>query len=135
MTDPADTSKAKANLSAAAKKIDLLADTITSLGAKIATLEEAGTVQASEYWRQGKYLYLIHPTTQGHRVREYIGKDAKKVQDAQDRVDRWKKANILRTDRDGIAAQLKQVIDTTEALLHPGELSNLYWRYASHRYY
>lgn len=135
MTDRAAITKAKGNLSAAGKKIDLLADTIASLDAKIDTLEEAGTVEASEYWRQGKYLYLIHPTTGGHRVREYIGKDAAKVQAAQDRVDRFKKTRILRKDRDGIAAQLQQVMDTTEALLHPGELSNLYWRYSSHRHY
>lgn len=42
----------------------------------------------SIYLRRGKYAYLIHSQRRGKkRVREYIGVDARKVQEAQRRIE------------------------------------------------
>lgn len=43
-------------------------------------LEAQGLTDANPHWREGKYLYLIHPTQpDGSRRREYVGNDPERV--------------------------------------------------------
>ncbi len=58
---------------------------------RIAAIESLGIIDASPYYRDGTYLYLIHPMKDGKREREYIGKDPTKVREALDKVERFKK--------------------------------------------
>ncbi len=56
----------------------------------LATLQSAGITNASTYYRDGRYLYLIHPTAEdGSRQREYIGKDPTKIAQAMGRLERY----------------------------------------------
>lgn len=41
-------------------------------------LLETGIIDATPYWHQGKYLYLIYPAKDGKRQREYVGADQRK---------------------------------------------------------
>lgn len=66
--------------------------------AKITALEEAGITEATTYYRQAgtkRYLYLIHPTKDGTRQREYIGPDPEKQAAALARLDRWEQYQQL----------------------------------------
>lgn len=79
-------------------------------------LAELGTIRASEHWRDGKYLYLIHPTDScGQRKREYIGADPDKVANARAAMARQRAADELR-------ATLKKIQEKTATA----------WQYIGH---
>lgn len=66
---------------------------------QMTALEDAGLIYANEYWRDGKYLYLIYPTeTDGKRKREYIGCDPERIQAARDGIKRAKDYDRLSAD-------------------------------------
>jgi hypothetical protein len=74
---------------------DKIATAIRCLGERKAYLEQElfkiermGWCEAKPYYRNGKYLILVHPMVNGERVREYIGGDPEKIQDALDKVSR-----------------------------------------------
>jgi len=66
------------NLSVLPKKISTLQARHESLSKQKDALSEAGIIDATSYWHQGKYLYLIYPTKEGKRQREYVGADQRK---------------------------------------------------------
>ena len=89
---------------------------ITKLDAELATaqkrmaqLKRAGLVYATEHWREGRYLYLVHPQHDGERKREYVGTDPKKIKAAQDAIARAR-------DYDALAERARQI----EATLYEG---------------
>jgi len=58
--------------------------------AEIDEVTARGITNASPYWREGKYLILVHPQIQGSkRVREYIGSDPEKCREAIDKISRF----------------------------------------------
>ena len=63
------------NLSVLPKKISTLQARHEALTAQQRALREAGIIDATPYWHQGKYLYLIYPTKNGKRRRDYVGAD------------------------------------------------------------
>ncbi|MHB8473227.1 MAG: hypothetical protein ACYDC8_10390 [Gammaproteobacteria bacterium] len=66
------------NLSVLPKKISTLQTRYEALSKQKHTLLETGIIDATPYWHQGKYLYLIYPTKDGKRQREYVGADQRK---------------------------------------------------------
>lgn len=62
-------------------------------------LKTQGMKEANPHWRQGKYLYLIHPTgPDGVRIREYIGSDPGKVAKALEEVERQRQYEKLQEE-------------------------------------
>ena len=129
MIDNDHIEQARKNLATATEQLDILASEIRYSRKEIAALEEQGATQATEHWREGRYLYLLHPTRDGKRKREYIGRDPAKVQAAQDRVDRYKKAEQHRTDARRLERQLQTLMDTAAALVDPGRIPTLRYSY------
>lgn len=107
--DPVAVAKAKEQLREAIAELDRLAKEITKENRAIATLEAAGTTQASEYLREGRYLYLIHPQRNGHRRREYIGSDPAKIAQARGRVHRFKQAEAHRQELANLDRRLTEL--------------------------
>ncbi len=66
------------NLSVLPKKISTLHARYEALSKQKHALLEIGIIDAMPYWHQGKYLYLIYPTKDGKRQREYVGADQRK---------------------------------------------------------
>ncbi len=66
------------NLSVLPKKISTLQARHESLLKQKHALLETGIIDATPYWHQGKYLYLIYPTKDGKRQRAYVGADQRK---------------------------------------------------------
>ncbi len=66
-------------------------------------LRDKGLSYASEHWRGGKYMYLVHPSKVGEpRRREYVGIDPQRITEA--------KAAIARAVAyDAQAQQLQQI--------------------------
>lgn len=66
-------------------------------------LKRAGLTYATEHWRDGQYLYLLHPSKAGEkRRREYVGADPLRIGAA--------RAAIRRAQEfDALALELKQL--------------------------
>jgi len=83
-------------------------------------LEAAGVTEATPHWRkrngEPKYLYLIHPQTNGQRVREYVGADPDKVQEALARVERYKERGRLLAELQQVELKLRQLEDGLRSL-------------------
>lgn len=73
----------------------------------MAKLKRSGLIYATEHWRNGQYLYLLHPSKVGEkRRREYVGADPKRIQLAQAAIQRAKEFDALARelrDVDGVA--------------------------------
>ncbi len=95
---------------------DKIADAIRSLRERHAKLKDEifhvqrlGWVEATPHYRDGKYLYLIHPMQNRERQREYIGSDPEKIQDALDRIERKKEYDALNEKLADIDFALTQI--------------------------
>ena len=66
-----------------------LAERVVELDNQMNEVQARGMVQATPYWRDKRYLYLVHQQHDGARNREYIGKDEHKQAAALQRVENW----------------------------------------------
>jgi hypothetical protein len=90
-----------------------------SLADQINDLEQAGITNASPFFRDQKYLYLVHPTAaDGTRQREYIGADPARQADALARLDRYKRHQTLTHQANTARACLDRAAYTLSSLLH-----------------
>lgn len=92
-----------------------------AITARMAKLERAGLIYATEHWRRdgksGKpaYLYLLHPSHAGEaRKREYVGLDAKKIKLARDGIQRAKEFDELTSQHQHLQLQLSEAFDTLQ---------------------
>lgn len=115
--DPDTITKAKQTLQAAADYIDTTQEQIALLTTRVKDLETLGVSDASEYWREGKYLYLISPMNNGHRRRQYIGSNPQKVQEALDSIDRFKSRRQVLEQRSQLLAELQRILHRINDLL------------------
>lgn len=109
--------KARQTLAAIAEKIETTNGQIEALSEQIENLETAGIANATEYWRDEKYLYLIYPMKAGERRRDYIGSQPAKVQAAIDSIDRFKRYSVLRKEMATLQAELKTVYTRLQRVL------------------
>jgi hypothetical protein len=108
---------------------------LVAIQEQVADLERAGVIEATPYWRKDKegnprILYLIHPSQNGQRKREYVGVDPAKQADALARVQRWEQRQRLLEQANRLAARLDQIrhdvcaiqIAVTDELAHRQDL-------------
>lgn len=75
---------------------------------EMARLDLAGRIYATAHYREGKYLYLIYPKTKDEvRVRQYIGADPKRVEEALAKIQNAKKYEELADQTRQIEAELR----------------------------
>jgi hypothetical protein len=76
---------------------------------RMVQLSEAGLIYAAPHWREGKYLYLVHPVTNGgKRKREYIGTDQTKIEEAKAALERARQYDALEAKSRELARQLSE---------------------------
>jgi len=72
---------------------------ITTLKNKIDYLTDQGCSNAHEWWKDGKYLYLVYPTDKnGKRNREYVGSDPAMIDKAMKSIERYNQRRALREE-------------------------------------
>jgi hypothetical protein len=81
-------------------------DQIEQLEKQIKYLENLPMLNGHEWWKNGKYLYLVHHDTD---TKEYIGVDPEKVKEAQERLRRYKQWEAKRRE-------LSNLLDRTNAV-------------------
>lgn len=70
--------------------LDQLHLTVAQMEQEVTSLEGQEMFYASEWWKDGKYLYLVFPSDRdGKRERRYIGCDPEKVSEARASITRW----------------------------------------------
>jgi hypothetical protein len=94
--EPTDQEEPFATLNRAIQHAYLTVKQERQLRDQIDQLEQAGTTTASAYWRDDKYLVLVHPMDNGHRRREYIGNDPDRVAEALAKIERHRQAEDVR---------------------------------------
>ena len=70
-------------------------------------LQTAGLAYAVEHWRDGKYLYLIHPSRNGQRPRKYVGANPAKIAEAQASIRRAGEYDALSQEAVKIEAKMR----------------------------
>jgi len=84
------------------------------LAVKLMELEQQGIVEATPYFAQGKYLYLISPMRQGKRKRVYIGSDREACAKAEADIERGKEHLSIQQQIhlvDGLLANLAEKLE------------------------
>ena len=99
-------------------KLDLLATQAANLQIQIQQARTQEMVQATPYWREQKYLYLIHPKHDGQRRREYIGKDEQKQKTALQNLENWKTYQKLDQQYKRIIGNLEYWTTELDRVLH-----------------
>lgn len=96
------------------KKVELIPDYIQQLNDRQAalldektSLEQTERIDATPYWHQEKYLYLIHPKKDGRRTRVYIGKKEDKIKQALAAIKRGKRYQELCQELEEIEQNLR----------------------------
>jgi hypothetical protein len=94
---------------------------LVAIQEQVADLEQAGVTEASPYWRKDKegnprILYLIHPSQDGQRKREYVGVDPAKQVDALARVQRWEQRQRLIKQANQLTSRLSQIYADVHAI-------------------
>jgi hypothetical protein len=84
---------------------------LTGKQAAMTALKTAGLIYAAEHWREGKYLYLIHPSRDGQRERKYIGANAEKIAEAKAGMQRAKDFDALASEASQVERKLRQGSD------------------------
>ena len=69
--------------------LNALAERVAELQNQMDEVQAQGMAQATTYWRDQTYLYLVHKQCDGRRRREYVGTDEHKQAAALRRVENW----------------------------------------------
>jgi len=77
-------------LNAISKRYKQLQHEYHDMTTTIAQLTQKGCLDASEHWRDGKYLYLIFPMKNGVRRRDYIGSHPLRIEEAREKIENFK---------------------------------------------
>jgi len=102
-----------------AKALNNALDHLAVLNSRIDDLHHQGAINASVYYRNGRYLYLIYPTApDGTRKREYIGSDPAKIANSKTAIDRYKTLCKLIDARDIRQRTLAYVIASIKTSIH-----------------
>lgn len=77
-----------------------------SLGTSIAQLTASGCIDATEYWRDQKYLYLLYPMRGGLRKKKYIGNHPLRVEEARQKLQNYKNRLSLIATQENVQAEI-----------------------------
>jgi len=95
------------------------------LTTRIAQLTADGCINATEYWKDEKYLYLLRPMNKGKRIKTYIGNHSLRIEEARQKVVNYKIRLSLVEKQDKMVKELAKIENYTN------ELYELYVRSSS----
>lgn len=87
------------------------------LGKTIAQLTAAGCIDAKEYWKDGRYLYLLYAMKEGRRRKKYIGNHPLRIEEARTKLANYKIRTSVILIQKNVAAELRQIEELTTRLL------------------
>jgi len=105
------------NLSVLPKKISTLQARYMALSKQKHALLETGIIDATPYWHQDKYLYLIYPMKGGQRRRDYVGADPRKCAPIIAAVRRAQRHQQIEVRLQHLETQLREAMFLVDRLL------------------
>ena len=105
------------NLSVLPKKISDLQARHETISKQKHALLETGIIDATPYWHQGKYLYLIYPMKDGKRQREYVGADQRKCAPVMAALRRAQRHQQIEVRLQHLETQLREAMFLVDRLL------------------
>lgn len=87
------------------------------LGKTIAQLTAAGCIDAKEYWKGGKYLYLLYPMKDGVRRKKYVGSHPLRIEEARQKLANYKRRLDLILSQRKVQRDLADIEAMTADLL------------------
>ncbi len=105
------------NLSVLPKKISTLQAQYEALSKQKHSLLETGVIDATPYWHQGKYLYLIYPMKDGKRRREYVGANQQKCATVIATIRRAQRYQQIEVRLQHLETQLREAMFLVDRLL------------------
>jgi hypothetical protein len=79
------------------------------LTTKIARLTAFGCIDAKEYWKDDKYLYLLRPMHNGKRFKTYVGNHPNRIAEARAKILRNTKRQQLIILQNKIVSEIVQI--------------------------
>lgn len=76
---------------------------------KIAQLTALGCINGKEYWKDGKYLYLLRPMTNGRRLKTYVGNHPNNIKDARSKILNYKERTQYIHLQDKVLKEIIQI--------------------------
>lgn len=76
---------------------------------KIAQLTDAGCIDAAEYWRDGKYLYLLSSMRRGKRKKRYIGSHPLRIKEALQKLENFQRRAELIARQERVEGDLLEI--------------------------
>lgn len=98
------------------KGIERLKTVLDTNRAEMQRLKEDGLCNAAEHWRAGKYLYLIYPSQEGERKREYVGADPERITIARRHRENHARFRQIERENREVEGQLREVKWKMEAV-------------------
>lgn len=80
-----------------------------NLGTEIARLTAAGCINATEFWRDDKYLYLVSPMNGGRRKKRYIGNHPPRIKEARQKLANYSRRARLVVEQGEIEDDLARI--------------------------
>jgi hypothetical protein len=80
-----------------------------SLGTTIAQLTALGCIDAAEYWKDGKYLYLVSAMRRGRRKKRYVGNHPLRIKEALQKLENYQKRAGLIVTQARIEADIAEI--------------------------
>lgn len=100
------------------------------LGTAIARLTAAGCIDAKEYWKDGKYLYLLYPMRNGLRKKKYVGNHPLRIEEARTKLANYRKRFDLIVTQRMVEHELAEIESLVNNLLRICSKSDLSARFA-----
>ena len=101
-----------------------------SLITRIAQLTAYGCINAKEYWKDGRYLYLLYPMKDGVRKKKYIGNHPLRIEEARKKLENYQTRSELNMTLRSIETELRHIERVINNLVHDLSGSDLSARFA-----
>ena len=88
-----------------------------SLETRIAQLTAYGCVDAKEYWKDNKYLYLLYPMKKGCRKKKYIGNHPLRIKEARQKLKNFELRNKAIKTQEVVDSDIGQITDIINRLI------------------
>lgn len=86
------------------------------LTTRIAQLTAEGCINATEYWKDEKYLYLLRPMNNGKRIKTYVGNHSLRIEEARQKVVNYKIRLSLVDRQDKIVKEMTKIETSSNEL-------------------
>ncbi len=85
---------------------------------EIARLTAYGCIDAKEYWKDGKYLYLLYSMKNGVRKKKYVGNHPLRINEARKKLQNYKDRKKHIRTQEKIQKEIEILNSLTSRMLH-----------------